>query len=168
MAVRLAEVAAQEPIVATVCLPGNVENIAEDGNGSHQHADAEIGGHAHQCDVWHAANPCGQWDYQRQESGQHVAEARHQPDDSVDAESQLSAGHAKSFVEKDFELLQCLVAEQPCAAIPAVRARFVGHRKVVIRARCRITLRHSTPHRRSGSMLQSIGYMAAIVQRQNA
>ena len=123
VAARLAQVAVQQPVVAAVGLPGDVEDVAEEGNGADQHADAEIGGHAHQRHVGNAANPGGQRNDQREQAGQHVAQAGNQPDDAVEAEADAGAGDAKGLVEQDLKPMQGLVAEEPGAAIPAVRVR---------------------------------------------
>ena len=146
------------------------------GNGADQHADAEIDGHAHQGDIGNAANPGGERNHQREQAGQHVAEAGNQADDAVNAKADLGAGDAKGLVEQDLEPLQSLVAEEPCAAIPAAGpARRRGCRTGLSASLAAILalLRMALPPAglaaaTSASMLQSIGYMAAIVQRQNA
>ena len=118
---RLLEVAAEEQIVAPVGLPGDVKDVAEDGHRSHQNADAEIGSHAHQGHVGHAANPCGQRNEQREQAGQHVAQAGNQAEDAVEAEANGRAGDAEGFVEQNLQRVERAVAEQPGAAIPAIR-----------------------------------------------
>ena len=121
-----AQVAAQEQVVAAIRLEGDVEDIAEDGDGAHQHANAEIDGHAHQGDVRNAANPCGDGNDEREQACQHIAEAGYQADDAVNAKADLGAGDAKRFVEQDLDLLEGGVAEEPGAAIPAVLSGGAG------------------------------------------
>ena len=45
---RLAQVTREQAIVAAVHFPCDVKDVAQNGDGPHEHADAEIGGHAHQ------------------------------------------------------------------------------------------------------------------------
>ena len=102
------------------------------GNGAHEDADAEIDGHAHQGDVGNAANPGGQGNDQREQAGEHVAEAGNEADDAVEAEADSGAGDAEGFVEKDFEAVQGAVAEEPGAAVPALRRSAAGSAPVAL------------------------------------
>src|ERR1039458_2245095 len=117
---------AEQAVVAAVGLPKDVEDVAEEGNGSHQNADAEIGGHARQRDVGYAANPGRQGNDQREQSGQHVAQAGNQPDDPAQPEADAGAGDSKGLIQQNLYAVQGPVAEEPCAAIPAVRRRERG------------------------------------------
>ena len=75
MTTRFAQVAGEQAIVAAIGLPEDVEDVAEERNGADEHADAEVGGHARERDVRHAANPGGEWDDERGDASQHVADA---------------------------------------------------------------------------------------------
>ena len=127
VAARFAQVALHQPQVAAVWFPCYVEDVAEDGDGADQNADAEIDRHADQRDVRNAAGPGGDGNDGREQAGQYIAERRNQTDDPVEAKAELGAGKAKGLIEQGLKALQRLVAEEPCAAIPAAAAgRFVA------------------------------------------
>ncbi len=109
--------AAEQAIVAPVGLPGDVENVSEEGNRAHQNADAEVGGHAHEGNVGNAAYPRRQGNDQREQSGQHIAQAGNQPDDSVEPETDAGAGEDEGLVEQDLQAMEGPVSEKPSAAI---------------------------------------------------
>jgi len=106
MAAGLGEVAREQSIVAAVRLPDDVEDVAEEWNGANEYPNANIGGHAQECDVWDAANPGGNGDDEREESGEDVAEAGNKANYAVDAEAEVRSGDTKCFVEKGFEGLE--------------------------------------------------------------
>ena len=120
MEVWLADVAGEELVVAAVGFPGNVEDVAEDGDGADEDADADVDGHPDDGDVGDAADPGGEGDDEGEDAGEDISEAGDEADDAVDAEADAGAGDAEGFVEKDFELLEGAVAEEPGAAVPAV------------------------------------------------
>jgi hypothetical protein len=117
------EVTAEEKIVAPVGLPEYIEDVAKQGDRSHQHADAEISGHAGQRDIGDTANPCGQRDDCGEKTGEDVSEAGDEADNGVEAKADAGAGDLKGFVEQDFKRVERAVAEEPGSAIPAVRVR---------------------------------------------
>ena len=89
-AARFAQMAAEQQIVAAIRLPHHVEDVAEEGNGSYQYTDAEIRRHPRQRHVGHSADPCRYRNDERQQSGEHVAQAGNQSDDAIDAEAKAS------------------------------------------------------------------------------
>ena len=122
MAMRLPEVACEQEVVSAVGLPDDVEYVAEEWNGADKNSDADVGGHADKSDVWDAANPSGDGDDEREESGKNIAKAGYQTDDAVDAEPEVGSGDAEAFVEEDFQGLEGGIAKEPRTAIPTVTA----------------------------------------------
>jgi hypothetical protein len=170
------EMALEQEIVAAVGLPSDVERVPEKGDGANQDTDAEVDAHAQEGDVGNAAHPCGDGNDEGQKPGQHISQAGNQADDAVDAEADPGERDAESFVEQDFNTMQCLVAKEPGAALPAagrkppsLACRDAGR---VESRRFRSGIGHNGARRTvlgpSVSMLQSKMRMAAIVQRQNA
>jgi|SRR5579862_3028004 len=120
MPVGFAQVPLEEEVVSAIRLPENVKDVAEDGDGSDEDADAQIGGHARERDVRDTANPRGKRNDEREHAGDDIAETGNEADDSVEPEAEARAGDAKRFIEQDLEPLQGLIAEDPCAAVPAI------------------------------------------------
>jgi len=118
--VWFADVAGEELVVAAVGFPGDVEDVAEDGDGADEDADADVDGHADDGDVGNAADPGGEGNDEREDACEDVAETGDEADDAVEAEADAGAGDAEGFVEQDFELLEGAVAEEPGAAVPAI------------------------------------------------
>ena len=119
VAARLAEVALQKEIVAAVGLPCDIKCIAEHGNGANEHTDTEVNGHSDESDIGNSARPGSEWNDEREQASERVAEAGNETDEAVDSEAKAGSGNAERFVEQDFEGLQGAVAEEPCAAGPA-------------------------------------------------
>ena len=131
---------------------------------------------AQEGDVRNAANPCGDGNDEGQKAGEHVSQAGNEADDAIDAEPDPGEWDAEGFVQQDFNTMQCLVAQQPGAALPAAwrkHYRFTRGRAGRVESR---RFRSGIGHYGAGrtvlgpsvSMLQSKMRMAAIVQRQNA
>lgn len=118
VAARLCEVPLQQLIVATVGLPGNVEDVSEERHGTHQYADAEIDDHARERNVRDASHPPGERKDERDEAGDDVADTGHETDDAIDTEAYAGARDAKCFVEQKFEPREGLIAEEPRTASP--------------------------------------------------
>jgi len=121
VAARRSEVAEEQLVVAAVGLPGDVEGVAEDGDGADEHADANVDGHAEEGDVGQPAHPAGDGDDERKQAGDDVAKAGYEADDAVDAEADAGAGDAEGFVEKDFKVEESVVAQEPRATLPACK-----------------------------------------------
>jgi hypothetical protein len=121
VATRLVEVTDEQLIVATVGLPGDVEDVTEKRNGADENADGEIGGHADQRDIGRAANPGCQRNDEGEQSGEDVAKTGNKADDSVEAETNTCAGNAECFVEQNLDAMQGAIAKKPRAAIPSIR-----------------------------------------------
>ena len=58
------KMALQQKVVAAIGLPGDVEGVSQQGNGAHQHADAEVDRHASQRHVRNSAKPSSKGDDQ--------------------------------------------------------------------------------------------------------
>jgi hypothetical protein len=114
----LPEVALQQQIIAAIRLPSNIEGVAKNRDGADQHTDAEVDSHAHEGDVWNAANPRGNGDDEGEQSGEHVSQAGNEADDAIDAESDPCERDAKGFIEQDFKPMQGLVAKEPGTVCP--------------------------------------------------
>ena len=112
--------ARKQQVVSAVGLPGHVKDVAEDGHRAYQHANAKVGGHAHQRYIRDAANPAGEVNDEREQPGQYVAQPGDEPDDSVKAETDVRAGNVEGLVQQDLMGVQRAVAKQPCASIPAI------------------------------------------------
>jgi hypothetical protein len=176
VAARLTKMPLEQLVVAAVGLPYDIKDVAEEGDGADENADAQICGHAHDSDVGQAAHPCGKRNDERQQSRENIAEAGNESDDAVDTETEAGAGNAEGLVEQDFKAQEGAVAKDPRAAGPAVFGQDLAHGLRRLRGgetrRIGVGNGHWTNWRRgfgaSGSMLQFKGYMAAIVQWQNA
>ena len=119
MAVGLSEGAGEEAVVAAVGFPGDVEGVAEDGDGADEDSDGDVGDHAEEGDVGDAADPGGDGDDEGEEPGEDVSQAGDEADDAVDAEADLGAGDEEGFVEEDFKPVEAFVVEEGAAFVPA-------------------------------------------------
>ena len=167
---RFSEMALQQAVVASICLPGDIEGIPKQRDRADQYAEGYVHAHAHEGDVRNSAHPGGEGYDQGKQAGDDVAQARDEADDSVDAEPHAREGNAKGLVEQDLQSAQRFIAKQPGAARPAARWKhnaFHGFGALLMRFG-RGFVRTGHKLFQSGSMLQSKRYVAAIVQRQNA
>ena len=179
MAARLAQVALQQEVVAAVGLPGDVEDIAQAGEWTPP---------ALRCQDWPPCAPASNKATPRIQAASgitsesnpanNIAQARNQPDDPVQSKADAGAGNAECLVEQN---LQRGAASDRGRAMrrdssdPASRWRWIWLPQSV---RSLVSVAEWTQSgasavllgqvRAHDSMLQSKGYMAAIVQRQNA
>jgi hypothetical protein len=99
----LLNVAPQQLVIPPVCLPEHIENISYDGDGTDQDSDGQVHAHSGERDIRNPADPRSHWYHDRKQSRHDVAEARHEPDDSIQPESELRAGNAERFIQEDFK-----------------------------------------------------------------
>lgn len=117
VAVRLAEVTRHELIIAAVRFPGDVEDVAEDGDGSDDNFEAYVDHHADEGDVWDAADPGGENDDERGEAGEDVAEAGDEADEAVETDADGGEGDAEPVIEKVREEVDVLVGKPSLGAL---------------------------------------------------
>ena len=107
--VRLAKLACHEFVIPPVRFPRDVENVAEDGDGSDDDFDAEVDHHADEGDVGDAANPGGEDDDEGGEAGKDVSESGDEADEAVEADADGREGDAEPVVEQMREEVDVLV-----------------------------------------------------------
>jgi hypothetical protein len=173
VAMGLAQVADDEAVVAAVGLPGDVEDVSEDGDGANDDGNAEVDEHADEGDVRDAANPRGDDEDRGGDAGEDVAEAGDEADEAVETEADAGAGDVEAVVEEVGVEVEVLVGEPAGGAgARAGWSGWCGGQDFGI-----WQMRHGIDHweMRCGAGRErcaadvTIGFgMAAIVQRQNA
>ncbi len=117
---------AQEPHVAAVGAPGDVEHVAGDGNGADHAFDHHVADHAQQQRARHAEplrleqQPAGE------RRGHHVADTGHQAKNGLDAEANIRSRHQEGDVEQPrqtVEPLQARARGPRCAVIAVIEIR---------------------------------------------
>src|SRR5271154_4591578 len=94
------DVADQQLVVAAVRLPRYVEGVTEKRDGTDDHVQREVDGHAGEGDVGDAAHPGGEDQDARGEASKNVSDGGDEADDAVEAKVDLSAGNAEAVVEQ--------------------------------------------------------------------
>jgi hypothetical protein len=112
VAMRLAQVAHDEAVVAAVGFPGDVEEVAEERDGADEDADAEVDCHAQQGDVRDAANPRSEDEDGGSDAGDDIPEAGNEADEAIEPEADAGAGDAEPVVEKVRVEVEILVGEE--------------------------------------------------------
>ena len=111
----LLQVPRHECVVASVGLPCDVEDVAEEWDGSDEYVDAEIDDHPCQRYVRNASEPCSDDDDAGGESGEHVAETGNEADDAVESKADGRTGDAEPVVEHMGEQFEVLVGKETTA-----------------------------------------------------
>ena len=107
----MAQVAAEQAVVAAVGFPGDIEDVAEDGDGADDDFDADVDHHADEGDVRDAANPGSEDDDERGEAGEDVAETGDETDKTVETDTDRSEGDAEPVIEEVREDVHVRVGE---------------------------------------------------------
>jgi hypothetical protein len=169
VAMRLAQVANDEAVVAAIGFPRDVEEIAEERDGADDDTEAEVDRHAQERDVRDAANPRSEDEDGGGEAGEHVAEAGNEADEAVEPDADGRAGDAEPVVEQVRVEVEILVGEE------LLEAGAQGGRSAARRQNFRVGRRGhdgARAFRRSAEApccnATIEAGMAAIVQRQNA
>src|SRR5580692_7771595 len=161
--------ACEQFVIAAVSLPGDIKRVAQEGNCADQHRDGNIGRHADERDVGNSAYPGCDGNQQGSEAGEHVAQARHKPDDAIQAEAYGGSWDAEPVIQYVSEQIKIAIVE-PAAAFAQQLGGAALRRCRCLRADDASGSRHRGK-RNGNSLLQSKVYVAnvaAIVKRQNA
>ena len=129
MTVGLAKVARHEFVIAPVGFPGDVEDVAEEGDGADDDLDADVDHHADEGDPGDAANPGGEDDDEGGEAGEDVAEAGDEADETVEADADGGEGDAEPVVEEVREEVDVLVGKPLLGALAKGEGRGVFWRE---------------------------------------
>ncbi len=120
----------QEIDVFAVGFPGDIESVAEDGDGADESIDGDVDDHAGDGDSRELALPGGEDDEERSRSGEQVAEAGDKADEGIEAEADGGAGNLKDVVEPGSEPVQGDVVEAArfgmCSGSDAIRRDDLG------------------------------------------
>jgi len=119
MTAGLPDMPLHELVVAAVWLPCNVEGISQQRDGADQNADADVDTHAQKSDIRNSARPSRDWNDERENAGNNIAEAGDEPDDAIDPEPEPGEGNSKGFIQQDLQCAKSVVAEEPCTPVPA-------------------------------------------------
>ena len=111
MATRVGDGALEELIVAAVRAPGDVEEVADEGDRADDGLDKNVEDHASENDVGNSASPCSEDDDRRGQASDNVARAGDKPYDAVEAEANAGSGDLDEVVEQVGEDVEMLVAE---------------------------------------------------------
>ena len=122
VAMGFAQVAGDEAVVAAIGFPRDVEDIAEEGNGSDEDVEAEVDHHSDEGDVGDAAHPGGEDEKEGRDAGEHVAERWNEADESIEAETDAGSGDAEAVVEEVGEEVEVLVGAEAFGALAEGRA----------------------------------------------
>ncbi len=115
--VGLAEVARHQLIVAAVGFPGNVEDVAEEGDGTDEDFETEVDHHADEGDVGDAANPRSEDEDERGDAGENVAEAGDESDEAVEADADRREGDVEPVIEQVGVEVEIFVGEEALGAL---------------------------------------------------
>jgi hypothetical protein len=116
VAMRLAQMAHHEAVVAAVGLPRDVEQVSEERDGADDDADAEVDRHAEQRDAGDAANPRSEDQHRGGDAGEHIAEAGHEANQAVEPDTNARAGDAEPVVEEVRVEVEILVGKEALEA----------------------------------------------------
>ena len=117
VAVGLAEVARHQVVVAAVGFPGDVEDVAEEGDGADEDLDGDVDHHAEEGDVGDAANPGGEDEDEGGDAGEDVAEAGDEADEAIEADADGGEGEAEPVVEEMREEVEIFVGAEALGAL---------------------------------------------------
>jgi hypothetical protein len=112
LAPRLLQMAGDERIVATIRLPGNVKQIAQQGHCSQQHFNPDIDHHSDQGDVGNTAYPRRNHDDRRSKAAKDVSQPGNEADDAINAKANRGAGNAKPVIENMRQQVEIFVGKQ--------------------------------------------------------
>jgi hypothetical protein len=177
MDVRLAKVARHEGVIAPVRLPGDIEDVAEDGDGADDDFDADVDHHPDEGDVRDAANPGSEDDDEGGDAGEDVAEAGDEADETVEPDADGREGDAEPIVEEVREDIDVLVGEPMLGTLADGEGsgrgavfgwKDFGWQDFGISRFWHSVLRRSRARMGCGANATIRAGMAAIVQRQNA
>src|SRR5271165_3069344 len=113
----MAGVARHQVVVAAVGFPGDVEDVAEEGDGADEDLDGDVDHHAEEGDVGDAANPGGEDEDAGGDAGEDVAEAGDEADEAVEADAGGREGEAEPVVEEMGEEVEVFVGAEALGAI---------------------------------------------------
>ena len=97
----------QQRKISEVRLVAGIEQIAEQRDRTSQEIHPGVDDHARNDDFRDAKTDGVQQHHHREETGDDITDARDQPDDRVEAESQLRSGHLKRGIEQIRPFSQC-------------------------------------------------------------
>src|SRR5579871_6792094 len=107
LAAWVGEAGGEQLVVAAVCLPANVEEIAQYRHGAEQHFYAPVRQHARQGHVRDAPCPRCEDDYTRRNATNDVTDAWNEADDAVEPESNGRARDSEPVVEQMRKQVEC-------------------------------------------------------------
>jgi len=121
VAARFGDGAFEKLVVAAVGAPRDIEQVAEQGNGTDGGLDQDVEHHASEHDIRNATDPCRKDDDGGRETGDDVSGAGDEADDAVETETDGGSGDVDEVVEQVREDVEVLVAEGACGGFLAPR-----------------------------------------------
>ena len=104
-------IARKQVVIHAVRFPYHVEDVSDDGDGPDQRVDTNICHHPHDRDPRQPALPCGNDNQEGQQSGDDVAQPRHESHNGIKAEADPGAGNVEDVVQNSGEVVELLVGE---------------------------------------------------------